>query len=131
MLVEGESRPQFSLAIGIGVNCISHPTDTSYGATDLRRHGIAIIAQDLLARLAAAMNVRLAQWAAGDGFAGIRRDWLDRAASLGEPIMVRLPERELTGVFEGIDADGRLLIVTPDLTTETVTAGDIFALGAR
>jgi BirA family biotin operon repressor/biotin-[acetyl-CoA-carboxylase] ligase len=131
MLIEAESQPRFSLAIGIGVNCVSHPLDTGYGATDLQANNIAIAAQDLLPRLAAAMSARVEQWAAGAGFATIRSDWLARAASLGETILVRLPERELTGIFEGIDADGRLLLVTPDKTTETVAAGDIFALGVH
>ena len=130
LLIEAESQPRFSVAIGIGVNCASHPPDTSYGATDLRASGVTVAAQDLLAKLAAAMNARLNQWVAGAGFAAIRNDWLDRAASLGETIMVRLPERELTGIFEGIDADGRLLITTPDKTTETIAAGDVFAMNA-
>jgi BirA family biotin operon repressor/biotin-[acetyl-CoA-carboxylase] ligase len=131
MLIEAESQPRFSVAIGIGVNCVSHPADTGYGATDLQANNVAVAAQDLLPRLAAAMNARLTQWGAGAGFAAIRSDWLDRAANLGETIMVRLPEREITGIFEGIDADGRLLIATPDRTTETVAAGDVFTLGAR
>jgi BirA family biotin operon repressor/biotin-[acetyl-CoA-carboxylase] ligase len=131
MLIEAESQPRFSVAIGIGVNCVSHPPDTGYGATDLQANNVAVAAQDLLPRLAAAMNARLTQWGAGAGFAAIRSDWLARAAGLGEAIMVRLPEREITGIFEGIDADGRLLIATPDRTTETVAAGDVFTLGAR
>ncbi|HYD05115.1 MAG TPA: biotin--[acetyl-CoA-carboxylase] ligase [Reyranella sp.] len=131
LLIEAESQPLFSVAIGIGVNCVSHPADTGYGATDLQANGVSAAMDDLLANLAAAMNVRLAQWAAGAGFASIRNDWLDRAASLGETIMVRLPERQLTGVFEGIDADGRLLIATPDNATETIAAGDVFALGTQ
>ena len=44
---------------------------------------------------------RLAQWQRGQGFAGIRADWLKRAAGLGEDIRVRLPERELSGRFQG------------------------------
>lgn len=131
MLIEAESQPRFSVAIGIGVNCVSHPADTDYGATDLRTNDIPISAEELLVLLAAAMKVRLAQWAAGASFAGIRADWLARAASLGETILVRLPERQVTGTFEGIDADGRLLIATQDRTTETIAAGDVFTLGAR
>jgi BirA family biotin operon repressor/biotin-[acetyl-CoA-carboxylase] ligase len=131
MLIEAESQPRFSLAIGIGVNCASHPANTDYGATDLQANGVAVTAQQLLASLAAAMTARLAQWAAGRAFASIRNDWLDRAASLGEIIMIKLPERQLRGVFEGIDADGRLLLATPGNITETIAAGDVFALGVR
>ncbi|HWC93501.1 MAG TPA: hypothetical protein VG475_10370 [Pseudolabrys sp.] len=42
---------------------------------------------------------------------------------------VRLPERELHGRFEGLDEAGRLLIAQPGGTT-TVTAGEVFGLGA-
>ena len=129
MLIEAESQPRFSVAIGIGVNCVSHPPDTGYGATDLHANGVSVAVDDLLAKLVSAMNVRLTQWDAGAGFASIRSDWLDRAASLGATIMVRLPERELTGIFEGIDADGRLLIAAPG-KTETIAAGDIFPVDA-
>jgi BirA family biotin operon repressor/biotin-[acetyl-CoA-carboxylase] ligase len=131
LLIEAESQPRFSVAIGIGVNCVSHPPGTDYGATDLRADGMTVSVEDLLALLAVAMNKRLSQWAAGASFSGIRADWLARAAGLGETILVRLPERQLTGTFEGIDADGRLLIATPDKTTETIAAGDVFTLGAR
>jgi BirA family biotin operon repressor/biotin-[acetyl-CoA-carboxylase] ligase len=130
LLIEAESQPRFSVAIGIGMNCVSHPQDVGYATTDLQANGVAVNVPELLARLAAAMNVRLAQWAAGADFSVIRKDWLDRAASLGESIMVRLPERQLTGIFEGIDADGRLLIATPD-NIETIAAGDVFTLGVR
>jgi BirA family biotin operon repressor/biotin-[acetyl-CoA-carboxylase] ligase len=131
LLIEAESLPRFSVAIGIGVNCVNHPADAGYATTDLRASGVAVSVDDLLAALAATMQARLTQWAAGTDFVGIRNDWLARAASLGEPILVRLPERQLTGIFEGIDADGRLLVATQDRTTETIAAGDIFALGAR
>src|SRR4029078_6368931 len=74
MLIESESQPRFSVAIGIGVNCVSHPVDTGYGATDLKANGMAIGALDLLAKLAIAMDKRLTQWAAGVGFAAVRND---------------------------------------------------------
>jgi BirA family biotin operon repressor/biotin-[acetyl-CoA-carboxylase] ligase len=128
LLIEAESQPRFSVAIGIGVNCVSHPADAGYATTDLQASGMTVSVDDLLALLAAAMQARLAQWAAG--FSGIRNDWLARAANLGEPILVRLPERQLTGIFEGIDADGRLLVATQDRMTETIAAGDVFTLGA-
>jgi BirA family biotin operon repressor/biotin-[acetyl-CoA-carboxylase] ligase len=131
MLIEAESQPRFSVAIGIGVNCVSHPADVGYAATDLHTMGVGVTAHELLVKLAVAMNARLMQWAAGDGFSSIRKDWLDRAASLGATIVVRLPERELTGIFESIDADGRLLLAIQGKTIETISAGDVFALGAQ
>src|SRR5579885_1856171 len=110
ILIEGESDPAFAVAIGIGVNCAHHPEGTAYPATDLAAAGAVITPEALLAALAAAMAQRLAQWDRGDGFARIRAGWLKRAAGLGGDIRVRLPEREFSGRFEGLDEAGRLLV---------------------
>ena len=89
-----------------------------------------LVAPDaLLAQLAAAMQQRLAQWNAGRGFAAIRADWLKRAAGLGEDLRVRLSERELAGRFQGLDEAGRLLL-EQDSGVTTVTAGEVFGIGA-
>jgi BirA family biotin operon repressor/biotin-[acetyl-CoA-carboxylase] ligase len=83
----------------------------------------------LLVELAGAMTRRLAQWRQGEGFASIRADWLKRAAGLGGDIRVRLPEREFSGRFEGLDETGRLL-VAEDGTLTAVGAGEVFGFGA-
>ena len=128
ILIEGESKPKFSVAIGIGVNCAAHPNDTAYPATDLAAAGASVTPTQLLAGLSAAMLARLAQWQRGQGFPGIRADWLKRAAGLGATIRVRLPEREFAGRFEGLDDAGRLLVREAGGVT-TVTAGEVFGLG--
>jgi BirA family biotin operon repressor/biotin-[acetyl-CoA-carboxylase] ligase len=127
ILIEGDSEPDFCVAIGIGVNCVSHPQDTAHPATDLASAGASVTPERLFAALAAAMQRRLAQWQRGQGFASIRTDWLKRAEGLGREIRVRLPERELTGRFEGLDEAGRLLLKGPG-GVSTVTAGDVFGL---
>jgi BirA family biotin operon repressor/biotin-[acetyl-CoA-carboxylase] ligase len=129
ILIEGESEPEFSVAIGIGVNCFSHPPDTFHPATNLAAAGALVAPERLFDALASAMTQRAAQWRRGQGFASIRADWLSRAAGIGEAIMVRLPERELAGRFQGLDAAGRLLLDGPDGITH-VAAGEVFSLGA-
>jgi BirA family biotin operon repressor/biotin-[acetyl-CoA-carboxylase] ligase len=128
ILIEGESDPVFCVAIGIGVNCAAHPSDTPYPATDLAASGAAVTAPRLFETLSAAMARRIAQWHAGDSFASIRADWLKRAAGLKQDIRVRLPERELSGRFEGLDEAGRLL-VAGNAGVTAVTAGEVFGLG--
>ena len=132
ILIESESGPAFSIAIGIGVNCASHPDDTPYPATDLRSVGADtdVGPKLLLEALSVSMQQRLLQWRQGESFAQIRADWLARAAGLGEHINVRLSDREFSGRFGGLDDSGRLLL-QQDGRLVTVTAGDVFALGVR
>ncbi|MGB7257304.1 MAG: biotin--[acetyl-CoA-carboxylase] ligase [Pseudolabrys sp.] len=130
ILIEGGNDPRFAVAIGIGVNCASHPSDTPYPAIDLAAAGAVVAPDVLLHALAAAMNRRLAQWQRGAGFAAIRVDWLKRVAGLGEEIRVRLPERELAGKFDGLDEAGRLLVQQAGKPVEAITAGEVFGFGS-
>jgi BirA family biotin operon repressor/biotin-[acetyl-CoA-carboxylase] ligase len=127
ILIEAESEGAFSVVIGFGVNCVSHPSDTRFPATDLLSAGAVVAPEALLASLSVAILRRLAQWQSGEGFAAVRADWLARAAGLGEDIRVRLPERELAGRFNGLDDAGRLLLQQPD-GIAVVTAGEVFGL---
>jgi BirA family transcriptional regulator, biotin operon repressor / biotin---[acetyl-CoA-carboxylase] ligase len=129
LLIEAENTPVFAVAIGVGINCVSHPDNASYPATDLKSEAARVTAVALFAALAEAMGSRLTQWARGEGFASVRADWLKRAAGLGEPIKVRLPDRQLAGRFGGVDDTGRLLLETAG-KIETITAGEVFSLGA-
>jgi BirA family biotin operon repressor/biotin-[acetyl-CoA-carboxylase] ligase len=112
--------------VGIGVNCLSHPTDTEYPATDLAAAGVPTAAEVLFSGLSNAMLGRLAQWNGGEGFSTVRTDWLARAAGLGRQIRVRLADREIEGYFEALDARGGLVLRRSDGSATTVTAGDVF-----
>jgi BirA family biotin operon repressor/biotin-[acetyl-CoA-carboxylase] ligase len=110
------------VAVGIGINCVSHPTGMEYPTTDLA--GVSPAA--LFRALSATMATRLAQWDEGRGFPAIRADWLARAAGRGEEVRVRLPDRELTGRFEALDETGALKLRLADGRTTTIAAGDVF-----
>ena len=127
ILIEGDSEPQFSVVIGIGVNCAAHPLKSNHPATDLAAAGAQVSPERLFAALCFAMERRLTQWQRGQGFTSIRTDWLKRAAGLGQSIRVRLPERELSGRFEGLDEAGRLLLAGPD-GVSVIAAGEVFGL---
>jgi BirA family transcriptional regulator, biotin operon repressor / biotin---[acetyl-CoA-carboxylase] ligase len=130
ILIESETSPVLQLAIGIGMNCTSHPSGTLYPATDLAAEGAKVTPDVLFTALSQAMQRRLAQWEKGANFARIRGGWLARAAGLGQDIRVRLPEREFSGRFEGLDEAGRLLVQESGRIT-TVTAADVFGLEAH
>jgi BirA family biotin operon repressor/biotin-[acetyl-CoA-carboxylase] ligase len=128
ILIEAESTGgRGAVAIGIGVNCAHHPDDAARPATSLAACGVAVEPDALLRRLSAAMTNRLAEWDEGRGFAAIRAGWLARAAGLGGDIVVRLPDRELTGQFETLDPSGRLMLRLPGGAVEAITAGEVFA----
>jgi BirA family transcriptional regulator, biotin operon repressor / biotin---[acetyl-CoA-carboxylase] ligase len=129
ILIEGESDPVFTVAVGIGVNCAAHPSDVAYPATDLAAAGALVVPDALFSELATAMQRRLAQWNGGQGFAAIRGDWLKRAAGLGETLRVRLSARELAGRFQGLDEAGRLLL-EQDSGVTRITAGEVFEFGS-
>jgi BirA family transcriptional regulator, biotin operon repressor / biotin---[acetyl-CoA-carboxylase] ligase len=132
ILLEGHRLDSsLALAIGIGVNCLHHPSQTSYPATDLAAAGAKVSADDLFTALSRAMVPRLGQWRGGDGFAAVRSDWLERAGGLGEEIRVRLPDRALVGRFETLDETGRLLLRLADGSMETIVAGEVFERDAE
>jgi BirA family biotin operon repressor/biotin-[acetyl-CoA-carboxylase] ligase len=128
ILVEGESAPGRPLAvvIGIGVNCAHYPADAAYPATSVKEAGALVVPETLAQALISAMAGRLAEWDRGENFAAIRTAWLRRAAGLGAPARVRLPEREVEGVVETLDEVGRLVLRLPDGRHERIAAGDMF-----
>ena len=129
ILIESEmSAGKLAVAVGIGINCLHHPAQTSYPATDLAEAGKNVSPESLLYALSRTMMRRLAQWDRGAGFAAIRADWLISATGLGREITVRLPGHELNGYFEGLDESGQLLLRHADGKLQTITAGDIFPL---
>lgn len=127
ILVEGESAPErsFVAAVGIGVNCVSHPAETPYPATDLRAAGVNVAPDELLALLANAMERRLRQWSRGEGFEATRADWTEHTARLHETIRLRANDHDVEGRFEGVDADGRLVLTMGNGERRHFNAGEV------
>ncbi len=118
------------LAIGIGVNLIASPPAESVEAgavppvSLLSETGLRVTPETFLAHLAPAYAMREAQFQA-QGFAPIRRDWLARAARLGETITARTGTQVRSGIFTDMDAQGALILETPT-GPEAIPAADIF-----
>ena len=122
---QGGADPAW-LAIGIGINLQQHPSDTEFPATSLPALGLAAPEpRDALLHLAASFAKWYGLWRA-DGFAPIRDAWLARAAGLGTRIRARLQNEETMGVFEGIDANGALLLRETQDRVRTIAAGEVF-----
>ncbi len=118
------------LAVGVGVNLMDFPTDVERPATALAhhlRHDIrsAPTQDEALERLSQHFDAALRLWLA-EGFEPIRRAWTARAAGLGGPCQARLAAETVSGMAEGLDADGALLLGLPGGGLRRITAGDVF-----
>jgi BirA family biotin operon repressor/biotin-[acetyl-CoA-carboxylase] ligase len=121
----GSDAPQW-LAIGIGINLVTHPEGTEQPATSLG----GLVASppppdDVLLHLAANFAKCYEIWRE-EGFATIRDAWLARAAGLGKRIVARLSQEEASGVFEGIDEVGALLLRESTGRVRAIPAGEVF-----
>lgn len=103
------------LSIGIGVNLDQVPDgvqNAAFAPTSLTKAGgWQVGAQDFLTTLAGAYDTQERKLAAM-GFDRIRSDWLRHAARLGEVVTARTGKSEVTGIFDTIDADGNLVLIT-------------------
>ncbi len=121
----GGEQPAW-LAIGIGVNLRHFPPGTEFPATSLAALAAATPGpQEALAALAGAFAKWYEVWVA-QGFAPIRDSWLARAAGLGTRIRARLQNEETSGVFEGIDETGALLLREAQDRVRKIAAGEVF-----
>ncbi len=130
ILLESSGQGPFVdwLSIGIGVNLRHTPegvTDASFPPTSLMAAGGWEVApQDFLAVLAdayATQEDKLRHF----GFKRIREDWLANAARLGEVITARTGREEVTGIFDSIDQDGNLVLIT-GTGPRAIPAADVF-----
>jgi BirA family transcriptional regulator, biotin operon repressor / biotin---[acetyl-CoA-carboxylase] ligase len=126
ILPEAEVRGAMAevVVVGIGVNVESFPEQLSYPATSLLAAGAGIGVAELLERLAPRLQAWYQRWGE-EGFAPVRRRWLEFAARVGEPIRVRLEHELLDGRFAGLDANGALDIELPGGARRLVRAGDV------
>ena len=125
-----EAASDNALAIGIGVNLVSHPELRETAAISLAAlKGSTPSPEAALARLAGHWDKWYEAWKSC-GFAPLREAWLARAAGLGERIVARGAEndvaRDVEGVFENLDRDGALLIRRANGALIRITAGDVF-----
>ena len=127
---QGLNGPAPVLCIGIGINLIAAPDPDQVEPGALRpvsllaETGLRITPEAFLDAFAPAY----AQWEETfrtQGFAPLRAAWLAHAARLGEPIRARTGNLTQDGVFDGIDADGNLILGTPQGTL-AIPAAEVF-----
>lgn len=113
------------VVLGIGVNLAHHPELPDRTTTSLAAHGAEVAPDAFLDTLAEGFSRWLARWR-GEGLAPVRQRWLDRAHPMGTALTARLPDGgSVTGLFDGLDADGALLLRLADGTRHVMHAGDV------
>ena len=115
-----------AVVIGCGVNCRHYPDNPLYPATSLLESGLDVEPEKLFIRLAGSMARQLRVWARGQGFSIIRRDWLDRCHGLGQDVVARFSDGEITGKFVDLDQEGLLLLCDNKGQIHRISAADIF-----
>lgn len=109
-------------AVGVGVNLVAAPEAGAPAAGDLGGRICRTAAAERFCRGFEAWHRR---WAA-EGFAPLRRAWLDRAAGIDG--MVAAAGR--VGRFAGLDAQGGLLLAEDAGGARVVAAGDVALVDA-
>jgi BirA family biotin operon repressor/biotin-[acetyl-CoA-carboxylase] ligase len=132
ILLEGIRHGQSfaGIAIGFGVNLAAAPDVSEVEERALRpvsltgEFATTVTPAEFLDQLAISY-AKFEEQHATHGFAPIRTAWLARASRIGETITARLPNEEITGVFETIDEAGYLVMQTPK-GRRSLAAADVF-----
>ena len=121
-------------AIGIGINIVASPPDSAVRspATNLKTvsgHSPVPTAGDLLAAICRHFSIWFDRWTA-DGFEPLRAVWLASAHGMGDTIAASTGSGRIEGRFNGLDADGALVVEDSGGDLRIITAGDVFFPGA-
>ena len=116
----------YACALGFGVNLVSSPAGLAYETISVRDLGGHDVTPTEFAHILSHYFANWLQlWDRGHNFMAIRKAWMERAAGLGQTIRVQRHDGPVTGVFEGLDDAGRLLLRCEGHGV-TIEAGDVF-----
>lgn len=114
------------VVVGVGVNVDSFPPRTEFPATCLKDEGVELVsAKIILSRFIHHFIERYNEWNS-KGFMPIRKSWEQYAWGIGRKLCARMPDEEMEGVAEGIDAQGALVIKMSDGKKRHILAADVF-----
>ncbi|CAN5519488.1 biotin--[acetyl-CoA-carboxylase] ligase [soil metagenome] len=116
---------RITLALGCGINLAHAPEGTLYPVTSLARHGVLITPGKAISPFSGVLLGWLKIWDEGRGFALIRAAWLERAAHLGSEMIAHRQNVEISGRFEGLAADGAMILTLSDGTSRMIHAGEV------
>jgi BirA family transcriptional regulator, biotin operon repressor / biotin---[acetyl-CoA-carboxylase] ligase len=118
-----------ALVVGIGMNVGTPEAELPEGGTSLLAQSVLRSRPDVLGDVLATFASLDDDWRAARGDAaraGLLAGYRRRCATLGRTVRVSLPaDRELVGVAEDVDDDGRLVVRPDGGSPVTVSAGDV------
>ena len=117
------------VVLGIGVNLNVRLSDLGetlrHPASSLLEEGGVEVDRAAFARTLLTELDQLYDRFLREGEAPVRAEWLERSAIRGRSVRVSQGSREFTGVVQGVDSFGALLVRLTDGTLETVLSGDV------
>ena len=135
LLESGTRGDEIWIAVGIGINLVSHPKLEAYSATHLLAHiepsqletsePIFTGTQPVLTILAQKFEYWHRIYSA-QGFEPLRTEWLKRAVGINGPVTAKLEAKTVTGIAIGLNMDGALEIQTSTDEIVKIHAGDVF-----
>lgn len=126
----GKNRKLDFLMIGIGVNLVKFSDQVSELESNhtpvisLSEFGYHISEEEFLVYLANSFDF-WEQKLLDSGFSPVREVWLDRAARLGQKIVAKTISNEYHGIFETVDDDGALVLLTNE-GHKKIRAADVY-----
>ena len=108
--------------IGIGINIVSHPEIlTAFPATCLNKYTkVSVQTYEVLELLIENLDKLI-----GISSQEIISQWVDCAYGRSRKISVVQGEKEITGIFAGIDGNGRLILDAKNGTSQLISFGDV------
>lgn len=113
------------VVFGIGINLSAPPAELGRPVASLAEQGIDRTPDEMAAPLSTWMLHWLGLWKAGESFDVVRSAWLERAGPRGEAMQVNAGAGPVVGSFDGLDADGALLLRLESGVVQRFTFGDV------
>ncbi|MEQ8331735.1 biotin--[acetyl-CoA-carboxylase] ligase [Nisaea sp.] len=115
----------FVALLGVGINLAHAPGAVRYPTTALADHlAVPVTVEGLLDHYLKALSVRYALWCS-EGFSPIREAWTVRSRWIGRTVSVANGEQSISGRYDGIEADGAMIVVADDGVVHRISAGDV------
>lgn len=125
ILLESGAKGGLHVVAGTGINVAAVPSELNASSTSLAMEGCSVSPRELLSVYLFALADRLSRWRQF-GFKDIREEWLEHCTGLGQPVVVRAGNSRTSGIFEGLDPDGALILRKEEGELSTFLAADIF-----